>query len=548
MAHPRLVVSILIAAGVFAAGEASATVAPKTGVRWPEKYLQLRRQKPESFTYSRALIPLATRVQKFRSRLRSLPPGAPRPAPEAATEAAAIAGTRSIPVLTARYSNTSQAPYAVANLQKELFDGPWPTGTMTDFYKEISYGQFSVTGTVFDWRSLPKVDTFYEGGNGCNGICNTSKIADFIKDTLDGSDAAINFAQYDNDGPDNVPNSGDDDGFVDFVAFVHPETGGECGSNNNVWSHRWNYAGWTGSEYTTTDAKAGGGSIKVNDYVIMPALACNGSTMIQIGVFAHEFGHAFGLPDLYDTDNANGTSEGIGNWCLMAGGSWGGDGASPQTPTHMSAWAKEFLGWVDPTVVAADQVPATLEAVEDVKAVLKVPISTTQHYLIENRQKKLFDASLPAGGLAIWRINQTAIDAGLPNNSVNADENNKGVGLIEADGAGHLDAGTNRGDAGDVFPGSTNKRAFANSTTPASTGTISVCDISASADPMTANVRVSSGSCTATPGPTPTPSATPTPTPTPPPRGGCGGAAPVNLVVLPVALWRWLANRRSRMG
>ncbi len=40
------------------------------------------------------------------------------------------------------------------------------------------------------------------------------------------------------------------------------------------------------------------------------------------GVFAHEMGHAaFGLPDLYDTDNS---SEGLGNWSLMAGGSWNG--------------------------------------------------------------------------------------------------------------------------------------------------------------------------------------------------------------------------------
>ena len=59
---------------------------------------------------------------------------------------------------------------------------------------------------------------------------------------------------------------------------------------------------------------------------------------------AHEFGHAFGLPDLYGVGGAH---SGIGNWGLMGTGSWGCNGASPQLPCHMSAWSKSILGWVD---------------------------------------------------------------------------------------------------------------------------------------------------------------------------------------------------------
>lgn len=511
-----------------AGSEAFATIPPKQGVKWPRSFQDRRATAPASapaFTYKRALLGVTRRIQRNRERMLrgEMTPAAAAAAPGGTS----VTGTRKIPVLMSRFSNTAAAPYPEANLQKELFDGPWPTGTMTDFYQEISYGTFTVTGTVSPWKSLPQADTHYEGGANCNGICGASKVGEFLKDTLDANDAATDFGQYDNDGPDGVPNSGDDDGFVDFVAFVHAESGGECG-NSNIWSHRWSYSGWTNASYTTADNKAGGGKIKVDDYVIMPALACDGSTMIQIGVFAHEFGHAFGLPDLYDTDPDDGDSEGIGNWCLMAGGSWGGDGASPDQPVHMSAWSKEFLGWVSPNTVTADQSPASLTSVEDNAAVLKVPISATQWYLVENRQKKLFDGKLPAAGLLVWKINQTVVTSGLANNTVNADENNKGVDLEEADGLAHLDSGANRGDAGDAFPGSAGKREFHNTTNPLSVGTNALCAIGDPGDIMSAVVRVSSGTCAGVTSPTPSPGPTPTPTP-----GGGGGGSCSGAVVLP---------------
>jgi M6 family metalloprotease-like protein len=465
------------------------TPPPRAGVQWPAAFRERARGLPTAFTTSRAFIQLTRQIQANRLALSR---GIMTMDAARAAGGIMVSGTKSIPVLTAKFNNTASDPFATADLQKELFAGPWPTGTMKEYYQEISYGQLTVDGTVHPWQQLPSNDAFYEGG--CNGLCGAAKINEFLRQTLDLNDAAIDFAQHDNDGPDGVPNSGDDDGFVDFVAFVHAETGGECGTSN-IWSHRWVLSGWGSGDYTTNDARSGGGNIKVDDYVIMPALACGGGNMIEIGVFAHEFGHAFGLPDLYDTDPNNGDSEGIGNWCLMAGGGWGGDSSSPERPTHMSAWAKEFLGWVNPTDVTADLTPATLSDAEDNAEAFKIPISATEYYLVENRQKKKFDQNLPGAGLVIYRINETVVNSGLTNNQVNADENNKGVDVEEADGQKDLDNATNRADGGDVFPGSSNKRSFDNASNPASTGTISVCDISDSGASMTANLFVSSGRC-----------------------------------------------------
>lgn len=471
--------------------ETKATQPPRPGQPWPDSF-RAWLASPRNVAPARAFLPLVRQIQANRLAVQR---GDITPAAAAARGGVAVSGVKSVPVLLAKFGNTGADPYPPANLQRQLFDGPWPTGTMADYYREISYGAFTVNGTVAPWRALTRNDTFYEGPPGCNGLCSASRVGDFLRETLTAHDASVNFALYDNDGPDGMPNSGDDDGFVDFVAFVHPERGGECGGNNNIWSHRFILSGWGGGPYQTNDARTGGGFIQVDDYVIMPATSCDGSTMIEIGVFCHEFGHAFGLPDLYDTDPNNGDSAGLGNWDLMASGSYGGDGNSPARPVHMSAWSKEFLGWINPTDVTTDLNPATVPRFEDNASAFRIRISPTQYYLVYNIQKVLFDANLPTAGLAILRINETVVNAGLANNRVNADENNQGVELAEADGRRDLDNNANRGDSGDLFPGSSNNRRFDNSSNPRSTGNAAVCDISAAANPMTARLLVSTGAC-----------------------------------------------------
>ena len=58
----------------------------------------------------------------------------------------------------------------------------------------------------------------------------------------------------------------------------------------------------------------------VGDYTVEPE---NGG----VGVFAHEFGHDLGLPDLYDTSgNTGGAENSTGFWTLMCSGSYGNNG------------------------------------------------------------------------------------------------------------------------------------------------------------------------------------------------------------------------------
>ncbi|HEX6791862.1 MAG TPA: M6 family metalloprotease domain-containing protein [Candidatus Krumholzibacteria bacterium] len=273
----------------------------------------------------------------------------------------AVTGTIAVPTFCVKFSDTGPDPYPVSTLQTKLYDGPFSPRTVTEYYREISYGDLTVTGTVYGWTTLPEPESYYAGSGTCNGRCSGGQ--ELVRTTVAANDAAIDFGQYDNDGADGIPNSGDDDGYVDFVSIVQPEPGAECNAlNGHIWSHR----SFLYGDFVTNDPRAGGGNIKVSDYVIQPAYNCNGS-VISIGVFCHEYGHAFGLPDLYDTD---GGSQGVGAWCLMG---TGGDNTS-SSPAHMCAWSKSRLGWVDITVVPSVSTPFSIFNVETNRTVYRLDV------------------------------------------------------------------------------------------------------------------------------------------------------------------------------
>jgi len=181
----------------------------------------------------------------------------------------------------------------------------------------------------------------------------------------------------------------------------------------------------------------------------------------SIGVIAHELGHgAFYLPDLYDTD---GTSEGIGAFGLMGGGSWGQTaGQNPGvTPVAMSAWSKIDVGFATATVISDPSNNFALEANElaSYKPVRLSTANANEYFLLENRSSLGYDAGLYIldgtpfeGGLAIWHIDesQRAMD-----NSDNADDARRLVDFEEAD-AKVLDAKGNQGDQSNFFKNGNN--------------------------------------------------------------------------------------------
>ena len=114
-----------------------------------------------------------------------------------------------------------------------------------------------------------------------------------------------------------------------------------------------------------------------------------------------------------------------------------------------------------------------------------------EYFLVENRQRAKFDASLPGDGLLVWHIDES--QAG------NTDENHYKVALLQADGKRDMELDRNRGDAGDPYPGSSGNTSLNANSTPNSksyTGQstcVSLTGISPSGAVITAAVTVNCG-------------------------------------------------------
>ena len=243
--------------------------------------------------------------------------------------------------------------------------------SMRNFYIELSSNRYTVNGHVTEWQQTPGTAVDYDDDNYSSGkpgvwhfvndsvdawyadLVSSGMTADEINDYMAQFDV---WDRYDYNGNGNFD---EPDGYIDHFQSVHPGEGEEAGGGvlggTAIWSHRW-YVQLTsvGAGGPTVDGdlvpfggtQIGASNYWIGDYTVEPE---NGG----VGVFAHEFAHDLGLPDLYDTSGGGENSTGF--WTLMSSGSWLGDGTVDigSRPGHMGAWEKFQLGWLNYEVAFA---------------------------------------------------------------------------------------------------------------------------------------------------------------------------------------------------
>ena len=358
-----------------------------------------------------------------------------------------------------------------------------------NYYKKVSDGKLYVSYTVLD-NILTVSQTMRNYTPDIDDINNLTPVAEYLKEVWTLADVKypnFNFEDYDL--------------FLVFHAGVGKDISlpGSLGNERDlpsVYMNDKSLKNVFGPDFT--GFPVGNSGFQITNSAVMPETESrevegfDGISLVELttnGLLAATVGSYLGLPDLYNTETGRSA---IGRFGLMDGQSiFSYQGIFPPEP---SAWEKMFLGWVTPTEISIGNhnlnIVNKLVANATDTTLIKIPINSTEYYLIENRKRDAlqdgskvtyisggntytktfdkdylsyiyytvdtlegviidvdeFDWALPGEdrnwklesfndiGLIIWHIDERIISENYESNTINNDRYKRGVAIVEADG------------------------------------------------------------------------------------------------------------------
>ncbi|HMN16406.1 MAG TPA: T9SS type A sorting domain-containing protein [Ignavibacteriaceae bacterium] len=345
-----------------------------------------------------------------------------------------------------------------------------------NYFQKVSNGKVQIQFTILpDTFSVSKTMRNYSPAPGSNDLSPVGIFAQEVWNKADQLNPTFNFSDFDL--------------FLIFHAGVGRDISlpGSLGNERDLPSV---YLSETTLKNIFGDSFTGfpvlNGTFAIKNSMIIPETesreleTITGKFLFEIsinGLLAASVASHLGLPDLFDTETGYSA---IGRFGLMDGQSiFAYNGCFPPEP---SAWEKIYMGWAEAEVINPGDhfitLAAKLAASVSDTVILKVPLNSTEYFLIENRQRDVnndganivyksngniinrkftkdttgfysydtdslagvvldadeFDWALPGNGIVIWHIDDNVINEKLSENKINTDKFRRGVDVEEADG------------------------------------------------------------------------------------------------------------------
>ena len=268
-------------------------------------------------------------------------------------------------------------------------------GSVHDYFKDMSRGEFDLTFDIVGPVKVSKSATYYGGPSPIMG--GADHIGEFITEAIKKADEKcdIDWKKYD----------WDDDGEVEQVFVLYAgygqATGGPTGT---IWPNA-----WTLDEALQNSDGNGGFSIDgvfINQYACSNELYLDSGTVpMGLGVFCHEFSHCMGLPDMYDTNY--GSTPTMGDWDLLAGGSYNGPHGIGWCPAGWTSYERAYAGWLELTELKAGDIIKGMTSLEEADGKAYVIYNDNhkdEYYLLENHKGMGWDKYTPENGLLIIHV------------------------------------------------------------------------------------------------------------------------------------------------
>lgn len=282
-------------------------------------------------------------------------------------------GSYTFPVIMVQFSDLSFKPTTTVEKMRRYYNEEGYSeeagcvGSVKDYFKAQSYGAFVPSFDVVGIVTVPNSYKHYGANDQQGGDKNVDGL---VEDAVAAavSQLKTDFSQY---------NTGDG---VPLVCILYAGKGeateAQTAENANlVWP----------CEYDCERTMSG---TYFKSYFVGNELYTGGRTLMGMGVFCHEFGHALGLPDFYVTDQSYSEDDPFSNWSIMDCGAYVND---TRAPVGYTAYEKSYLGWLDipelSTVVSEPDSVVTLGNPNEANTVsaVRIKISGTETFILESR-------------------------------------------------------------------------------------------------------------------------------------------------------------------